>query len=36
VSDDETKTIAQPLEYISAEPFPDFMELVEAIAGATD
>ena len=22
---DETKTIAQPLEYISAEPFPDFL-----------
>ena len=28
---DETKTIAQPLEYIPAEPFPDFLERLKKI-----
>ena len=29
---DETKTIAQPLEYIPAEPFADFLDAAETIA----
>ena len=28
---DETKTIAQPLEYISAEPFADFLERLKKL-----
>ena len=31
---DETKTIAQPLEYIPAEPFADFLERLKKIRPA--
>ena len=30
---DETKTIAQPLEYIPAEPFPDFLARLKLLLG---